>query len=73
MQSRRWSLIEAVTSTLVGFLASWALQTLLAFAYNKHFTTSENLQWVVFFTLLSLLRGYGLRRFFNWLGSKAQK
>ena len=72
MQTRRWSLIEAVASTALGAGASLLLQVFLAWAYDKSFTFGENVQWVVWFTLLSLVRGYGVRRLFNWVNNKLE-
>lgn len=67
VQSRRQSLIETVISTLVGLTLSFFLQVLLAHLLHYRTTYSQDALAVALFTLLSLIRGYGIRRFFNWL------
>lgn len=37
----------------------------LAIVYDKPFTLLENIQWTGWFTVLSIVRSYSLRRIFN--------
>jgi uncharacterized membrane protein len=70
MQSRLQSLIETGTSIAVGFGLALALQIFLARHDGVQMTFGQNFRWTLWFTLLSLVRGYALRRFFNWLHSR---
>lgn len=64
-QSRLDSLMESLTNTAIGFglaLLTWAV---LARIYGIPMTMSTNLQITAWFTLVSILRQYVLRRLFN--------
>lgn len=67
MQTRRQSALETGVSVAVGFAASLALQFALAHLYHLHAGPRENLEITVWFTILSLVRQYLLRRIFNRL------
>lgn len=67
MQSKRQSLIEASTQTLVGFAQGVLTQMLLFPLYGWTPTFLENIQLVLAFTIVSLARSYLVRRFFNWI------
>lgn len=65
MQSKKNSLIEAVTNTAIGFVIS-LLSTFLIFPIvGIESTSSKNVIITIFFTLISILRSYFLRRLFN--------
>jgi hypothetical protein len=70
MQTRLQSFIETCISIFAGFGLALALQVFLAWHDNVPMTFAQNLRWTVWFTLLSLARGYAMRRFFNWLHSR---
>lgn len=63
-QSRAMSAIEAATNVLVGYGLAVGLQLLLFPAFGLHPTLGQSLRIGVWFTLLSLLRSYALRRLF---------
>lgn len=67
MQSRRHSALETALSTAIGFVVAFLanLVILPAFGYTPSF--SDNFLITCFFTAVSLVRGYCVRRFFNWL------
>ena len=66
-QTSRQSWIEVFGGTAIGFLLSLLAQAFIMPWYG--FTTSleQDLGIVLFFTGISILRGYAVRRFFNWL------
>ncbi len=67
MQSRRMSMIETVAGVAIGFVVS-VLAALVVYPLFGHgFTLSQNVGITVIFTVLSVVRGYLVRRFFNWL------
>ena len=64
-QSRRASLIEALTNVAVGFVLS-ALTTAIVFPlFGYPIRWADNLSIAGIFTVVSILRGYALRRLFN--------
>lgn len=68
MQTKRKSLMETVTNTVVGFGVSSALWPLaITPVFHIHPSLAENFAITAVFTVASLLRGYLLRRFYNWL------
>lgn len=66
MQTRRQSLIETVAGVAIGFVLSIAASFIVYPLFGHSFTLSQNIGITVIFTVLSIARGYGVRRFFNW-------
>ncbi|WP_374433333.1 hypothetical protein [Tabrizicola sp.] len=66
-QSRSASFLETLTSTLLGFVLSVAVQRALFPAMGHDFGYAENLVVASVFTAVSILRGYTVRRVFNAL------
>lgn len=64
-QTKLVSLIETVFSTVVGFLLSFTLQYFIFPVYGVHVSVETNLQLTGIFTVLSIARGYAIRRLFN--------
>jgi hypothetical protein len=64
-QTRRMSIAETVVSTIVGFLITLLAQRFIFPAYGIHTSYAVDFQIVGWFTLLSIARGYVIRRFFN--------
>ncbi|QQV91554.1 hypothetical protein Peternella1_18 [Winogradskyella phage Peternella_1] len=69
MQSKKQSFTEALSNTAVGFIVSY-ISTFLIFPLVG-FTSSpgKNLIITCYFTIVSILRGYVIRRWFNNKGS----
>ena len=66
-QSREASILEAVAGTASGFLLSIWVQMLIFPALGHDLSLAENLLVSAVFTVVSLLRGYAVRRVFNAL------
>ena len=66
-QSRSASLFETLTSTVMGFILSVAVQRALFPAMGHDFAYAENMVVASVFTAVSILRGYTVRRVFNTL------
>ena len=66
-QTRRQSLIETVVGTAAGFVFSILLSIVVYPMFGHSFTLAQNAGITVIFTIASIARGYGVRRFFNWL------
>jgi len=66
LQSKFGSLVEQVLSTISGIILSLILiQPLILPLFDIHTNMLENLQMAMFFTLISVGRGYVWRRYFN--------
>lgn len=65
-QSRLESLVETVCSTLVGYTLALVGQLVIFPLYGVEITLNANMQIVAWFTLLSLVRSYCVRRYFEW-------
>jgi hypothetical protein len=66
MQSRLESLIENNLNVLSGLLLSiFIVQPIVFDHYNIVVQTTENIQIGIIFTIVSIVRGYIWRRFFN--------
>lgn len=67
-QKQLHSIIEAVSGTAVGFIISWALLSfLISPLFHLKTNYGEDFLITCIFTVASVLRSYGVRRFFNWL------
>jgi len=64
-QHRIDSLAEALTNTAIGFLVSLVTWIIVARLYGIPMTTSTSLQITGWFTVVSVLRQYLLRRLFD--------
>lgn len=71
MQSRKSSFIEALINVIIGYVISFIGQLLIYPAFGAKFSIMDNVYIGLFFTVLSLARGYILRRFFNGMVHKA--
>lgn len=71
MQTRRQSAIEAVTGTAVGFAIALICQVWITGHYGIGTTFQQDFFITGFFTGISILRGYAVRRYFNWLHRSA--
>jgi hypothetical protein len=66
-QSRRLSLVEAITNVAVGYVLAVITQTVVFPWFGIHPSLGENLAIGSIFTGISLLRSYALRRLFERL------
>jgi hypothetical protein len=65
MQTRKYSLLESVTNTLVGLLVSFGIQLVIYPAMDIPVRIEQNIIITLVFTGASILRGYIIRRIFN--------
>lgn len=65
-QTRKESAIEAVVNILVGYSVNIAANFAIFPLFGWHITLEQNLTIGVFYTVVSFVRSYGLRRFYNW-------
>jgi hypothetical protein len=64
-QSRRASLIEAIANTVIGYIVAYLATYAIVWAYDMPMTHGHVSAMVNWMTLLSVLRGYVLRRLWN--------
>lgn len=67
MQTRKGSITETVTSTAIGFALNWTANMLILPLFGFAVTGGQAFGIGIFFTLISIGRGYLLRRLFNGL------
>jgi hypothetical protein len=64
-QSRRMSLIEAITNVAVGYALAVGTQIIVPPWFGLHPSIGDNLALGGIFTTISLIQGYALRRLFE--------
>jgi hypothetical protein len=65
MQSKKHSVLESVVSTAIGFVINVTAQHLIFPLFGIYVGWGDNLTIAVFFTVISIARGYFVRRLFN--------
>ena len=65
MQSKRESMIETLTSVFVGWLIGVILNLTILPLFNYNITVVDSLWVSLIFTVISVIRGYVIRRWFN--------
>lgn len=65
MQSKFQSLIESFINILIGYLTALLSQLLIFPLFNINIPIQDNLLIGLYFTLISLVRSYIIRRYFN--------
>lgn len=64
-QSKRESMVEAVVNVIIGCSVALVSQLILFPMYDIHIPLETDLWLCAWFTLISLVRSYTIRRFFN--------
>lgn len=64
-QSKTHSFAESITNTAVGYLINLAAQAVIFPVFSVHVTLSTNIKIGLIFTVISIARGYLLRRWFT--------
>jgi len=70
MQTRLQSFIEASVNIVLGYVVALIAQLMIFPLFEIDITLGENILIALFFTVVSLIRMYLLRRFFNHQLSK---
>ena len=65
-QTVRQSVVEALVGTGIGFVVALMSQVFLMWWYDLPSTFGQDVGITLFFTGISILRGYAVRRYFNW-------
>lgn len=69
-QSRRMSLIETLCSVAIGYVFAVSSQVIIFPHFDIHIPLSDNMLIGVWFTVISVARGYIVRRIFNRIKTK---
>ena len=65
MQSKRESMIESLTSTTIGIIIGIVLNLTILPIFGYPVSLSDSLWISVIFTIVSIIRSYIIRRWFN--------
>ena len=65
MQTKKQSFIEVVLSTFIGLFVSLITQIIVFPIYGLEVKLNQNIQITLIFTVVSIVRGYVIRRLFN--------
>ncbi|MGL4223860.1 MAG: DUF7220 family protein [Vibrio sp.] len=65
MQSKKQSFFESVCNVVIGYVIALLSQLVIFPLFGVHLPLSDNLLIGAFFTLISIVRSYSLRRLFN--------
>lgn len=68
MQSKKMSLLETCLSTFIGLAVAIWTQLICFPWFGIEIHLSQNFMIAGIFTVVSIIRGYLVRRLFNWLG-----
>lgn len=71
-QTRFQSAVETAVSTAIGFVVALVATALILPAFGYPVTYGDNLGITTAFTFVSLVRGWWVRRLFNWLHHRGQ-
>ena len=70
MQTRTQSMIESATNVLIGYFVAVVSQMVVFPVFGIQVGLVDNLLIGCYFTMVSLVRSYFVRRFFNKIGSE---
>ena len=65
MQSKKQSLIETLTSVGIGWFISFIANMLVLPLFGYNINLTDGVLISIIFTIISIVRGYLIRRFFN--------
>jgi len=65
MQTKRMSIIESVSNTLIGLLTSFIIQLIIYPTLDIKVSIGQNVIITFVFFIASIVRGYLVRRFFT--------
>ena len=64
-QTRLGSLIEAIVNVVIGFLINWIANLLILPLFGFDVTPAQAFHMGLLFTVISVVRSYVIRRWFN--------
>ena len=67
MQSKKMSLIETIVGVAIGYIVALLSQIVIFPLFDIEVSLIDNLLIGLLFTVISIIRGYYIRRLFNWI------
>ena len=67
MQTKKMSLIETIVSVAIGYVVALLSQIVVFPLFDIKVSLIDNLLIGLLFTVISIIRGYYIRRLFNWI------
>ena len=67
MQTKKMSLIETIVSVAIGYIVALLSQIVVFPLFDIEVSLIDNLLIGLLFTVISIIRGYYIRRLFNWI------
>lgn len=67
MQTKLYSLLESVANILIGSIVALLSQLVIFPLFSIHISIQANIEITLWFTLISIIRSYFVRRGFNWI------
>jgi uncharacterized membrane protein YgaE (UPF0421/DUF939 family) len=68
-QTKKMSLLESVTSTTIGLVVGLVANALILPLFGFDISLHQNLVLAAIYTVISIARGFCVRRLFEWWGS----
>ena len=68
MQSKRESMVETLTNVSIGWFISFIANMLVLPLFGYNINLTDGLLISIIFTIISIVRGYVVRRWFNSKG-----
>jgi hypothetical protein len=59
------SMIEVATNIAIGLVVSFISQIAIFKLYDIHISVTQNIEITIWFTVISIIRSYLIRRWFN--------
>ena len=67
MQTKKMSLIETIVGVAIGYIVALLSQIVVFPLFDIEVSLIDNLLIGLLFTVISIIRGYYIRRLFNWI------
>lgn len=65
MQTKTQSMIESISNVMIGYMVALASQLAIFPMFGIHIPLSDNIAIGAWFTVISIIRSYAVRRLFN--------
>lgn len=65
MQSKKHSFIESIMNVLIGYLVAVGSQMVIFPLFDIHIPVADNFIMGLWFTIISIIRSYAVRRWFT--------
>lgn len=69
-QSRLASFVESIANVAIGYGVALVTQIIVFPLFGLQVSIAQNVGIGLIFTVVSIVRSYALRRFFNWIHSR---